>query len=641
MRPEYNGVKFYGRNDMSIGWQLKEAEPIISGFSADKEYDSINEIIELYNIQELMNLEVRLTEWSIETYEELKSIVKPFTGVVAKFFSSMCNDNFMDYIQNVAIGYIDDFWALFDRFKVYQRISQEIFTEYLNLPDTTLYRILEHKDIVKAYDSPLTNVLRVSDQTCRILVSRFLEKNDAKYYIPDSFRPSEFDSIFQKYIDSGNANPNILRLIFDAQSSGECPISDKVRLSARRKFNEFWKNPGKNITTFGYGIRIRFSDQDEPKEYEKEEDGYCLSYDIRWLRENLDYPTVLNNFCYIFEMFDMCWRSTLVSVKSHITALESIFAPSGKKFYQRGNQFDISAMTSSAQMMMYYDFLRTNNVDLEAVFVWFFTEYIKKEFGVDGFFMKSSSATDYVEKCRTIASEMDGILKQFRMYVRDGSIDRELFEMSSEHLIIDGLPSLIENKYAYACSNEIQQEMFLLFSDQSMLTYTEKTKAKYSTLYKMLLSETIVMTDFAKHQEESIKWLIERHSIILEDGIITLNASRVGVLRDLYDHDVICVHYFRKSKTVLDSMINAGDLRIESTLFSIPEKNYLNYELNKAEYSDGLDLRNKYAHSTYPQSEDIQKHDYVELLKIMVLIVTKINEEFCLRENLNKIAEDV
>lgn len=71
MRPEYNGVKFYGRNDMSIGWQLKEAEPIISGFSADKEYDSINEIIELYNIQELMNLEVRLTEWSIETYEEL------------------------------------------------------------------------------------------------------------------------------------------------------------------------------------------------------------------------------------------------------------------------------------------------------------------------------------------------------------------------------------------------------------------------------------------------------------------------------------------------------------------------------------------------------------------------------------------
>lgn len=641
MRPEYNGVKFYGRNDMSIGWQLKEAEPIISGFSSDKEYDSINEIIELYNIQELMNLEVRLTEWSIETYEELKSIAKPFTGVVAKFFSSICNDNFIDCIQNVAIGYIDDFWALFDRFKVYQRISQEIFTEYLNLPDTTLYRILEHKDIVKAYDVPLTNVLRVSDQTCRILVSRFLEKNDTKYFIPDSFRPSEFDGIFQNYIDSGNANPNILRLIFDAQSSGECPISDKVRLNARRKFNEFWKNPGKNITTFGYGIGIRLSDQDEPKKCKKEGEGFLLLYDIKWLEENLDYPTILNNFYYIFEMFDMCWRSALVSVKSHISALESIFVPNGKKFYPRGNQFNISAMTSSAQMMMYYDFLRSHNVDLEEVFVWFFSEYIKTEFGVDGFIMKASSATDYVEKCRTLASEMDGILKQFRMYVRDGNIDRELFEMSSEHLIIDGLPSLIENKYAYACSNEIRQEMFLLFSDQSMLTYTEKTEAKYSTLYKMLLSETMAMADFANHQEESIKWLIERHAIILKDEIITLNASRVGVLRDLYDHDVICVHYFRKSKTVLDSMINAGDLRIESTLFSIPEKNYLNYELNKAEYSDGLDLRNKYAHSTYPQNEDIQKHDYVELLKIMVLIVTKINEEFCLREDLNKIAEDI
>ena len=78
-------------------------------------------------------------------------------------------------------------------------------------------------------------------------------------------------------------------------------------------------------------------------------------------------------------------------------------------------------------------------------------------------------------------------------------------------------------------------------------------------------------------------------------------------------------------------MHDAGDIRIESTLFSTPEKNYINYELNKAEYSDGLDLRNKYAHSTYPQDENTQKHDYVELLKIMVLIVTKINEEFCLK----------
>ena len=59
---------------------------------------------------------------------------------------------------------------------------------------------------------------------------------------------------------------------------------------------------------------------------------------------------------------------------------------------------------------------------------------------------------------------------------------------------------------------------------------------------------------------------------------------------------------------------------------------YLNYMLNKSEYSNGLDLRNKYSHDTCSLKEEVQIQDYLELLKIMVLIIIKINEEFCLRE---------
>ena len=75
-------------------------------------------------------------------------------------------------------------------------------------------------------------------------------------------------------------------------------------------------------------------------------------------------------------------------------------------------------------------------------------------------------------------------------------------------------------------------------------------------------------------------------------------------------------------------MKEAEDIRIENTLFSTPEKRYLNYMLNEAEFSDGLKLRNKYAHSTYPQDKKVQKQDYIQLLKVMILIIWKINEEF-------------
>ena len=229
---------------------------------------------------------------------------------------------------------------------------------------------------------------------------------------------------------------------------------------------------------------------------------------------------------------------------------------------------------------------------------------------------------------------MDGVLKQYRMYVRDGYIDRELFEMSSDHLVIDGMQSLIKEKYAYACGDAIQNEIFMLFSNQPGLSFTSKTKSKHSTLFELLKNEIVVIDDFSAWQVQSINWLIERNALNKTDnGRVELNHSRVGILKDLYDHEVICVKYLGKWTPVLFEMRDAGDLRIESTLFSEPEKKFLNYELNKAEFSDGLDLRNKYAHSTYPQNEDVQKMDYIELLKVMVLIITKINEEFCLIED--------
>lgn len=110
--------------------------------------------------------------------------------------------------------------------------------------------------------------------------------------------------------------------------------------------------------------------------------------------------------------------------------------------------------------------------------------------------------------------------------------------------------------------------------------------------------------------------------------MIELRPDKAWVLQDLYKNDVACV-YTNPFPSVIEEMISAGDLRVGSTLFTEPERDYLNYMLNKSEFSDGLDLRNKYIHSTYPQDEKEQKKDYITLLKLMVLVITKINDEFC------------
>lgn len=358
-----------------------------------------------------------------------------------------------------------------------------------------------------------------------------------------------------------------------------------------------------------------------------------IKYDTKWITENLDYPTLLNNFRYVFDQVDFCWRSNLVSLKYHMGILERSLGIKGKKEYHTGMQFQIINMTSLGQIRGYRSVLSSNGVELENVFKWFFEEYLKNEFKAEGFsFQASSPSASFVEKIKNITSEMDGALKQFRAFLEDGYVDRELFEMSSEHIVLSELHSFLQDKYAYSNSDQLQNEMFLLFSDQSHLTYTEKTKSKYRSFCDLIIHEQMTLNDFAYYQIEPIKWLISRGTI-MEDKqkVLHICKERCVILKDLYVHEVICPHYYITYRRTIDELISVGDLRYGNTLFSEPEQSYLNYMLNKKEYSNGLDLRNKYLHGSYSRDEKLQEEDYDHLLIIMALVIMKINEEFCLK----------
>ena len=119
---------------------------------------------------------------------------------------------------------------------------------------------------------------------------------------------------------------------------------------------------------------------------------------------------------------------------------------------------------------------------------------------------------------------------------------------------------------------------------------------------------------------------------IVENSCLAIDTVRRTVLADLFYNEVVCPNYYdQKLKKQIDDFIEKGDMRYENTLFSRAEQDYLNYILNKSEFSNGLDLRNRYSHDTCSLVESEQIKDYMELLKIMVVIIIKINEEFCSR----------
>lgn len=631
MRPEYDGVKYYSARDWSLGDHFERATVLIDSMDINKKHWDINEIIELYNVNQIVLSPGIKNEYSLPYHEKAKALIP----LIARYFHSIDDSTFIDLFHSVCIDYLDDFWDLFDKYKTYENVSDSVFERLLNEPETTINPILEHKGIVKHYDKVLARFMRQSDQSARIIVGKFLEKNPSEakviYYFPDSLRPGEYEGILDKYIDSDYSNVGVLQLIESSRSTAECPISDTLRLKARKKAREFWNTQAGKGIEHTYGIGVCFKSNPEIVSYKEIKPfEYQFNYDIDWIQENLDFPTLLNNFIYLFGFVDLCYRCTFVSIKTKIGTIESLLGIKGINEYETGTSFRFADMKSSAEMHGYSSLLLHFNIRVEDVIQWFFTEYLKTEFKADGFVINMpSQGSTTLEKCRILPSEMDGIFKQYKMYVTDRSIDRELLEMSSNPVRFQELPSMIEKKYAYANSKEILREQYLLFSDQSPVHYLPNHK-EARNFDDLLTNNTITIAEFPKWAIDDLRWLESRNDITVDNqGIIHVNTKRLRLLKDLYYHEVICVSYYGTT-ALLDNFVASGDLRFESSLFSIPEQKYLNYMLNKSEYSNGLDLRNKYIHSTYPTNINQQENDYVRLLKIMILVVLKINEEFCL-----------
>ena len=103
----------------------------------------------------------------------------------------------------------------------------------------------------------------------------------------------------------------------------------------------------------------------------------------------------------------------------------------------------------------------------------------------------------------------------------------------------------------------------------------------------------------------------------------------------MYKNDVISKqHYSVSLQKDIDELIEKGVLVQESTLFSRSEIDYLNYMLNRSEFVNGLEIRNKYIHGIQQvnMNEEEHKQNYYTLLRLFVLLAIKINDEFCLKD---------
>lgn len=646
-----NRVKFYGKADMANGYMLEKALPILQQLKSSKEYVNINDVIELYNVYKFINAQIFRKDFNSEEkalFNEENS--KIINQIIGRFFSKVDNGTIANYFGKIEREYIEDVLELFEKYKVHKRISWDSFKHFIDSNHIPVFYIVECEKIVNTFDSDLRELILNNNQSIDLLITKYLKKSPARQvFLPKSLSIEDKEQIVKNYIVSAMVHPGTLELIINLPVNSDFKISDDTRLAAKNRYDQEMENLFVKSGNSGFQTTIEAGinkEQKEPVIIDYKENRFYISVSSKWIKDNLDYPTLLNNFIHIYNFVDKENRIEFISKPNQISTLERVFMnPDLKKVYIKGSFFDIYNNFAVVAMVSYCEFLEKEcNIRIEEVLQWFFDEYLVFEFNIHDFIVNMpSSGSSYLEKCRTICCEFESILKQYEALVKFGKINHDFIELSSRPMDYHAIESLMPDKYIYLNEDnqDCQNTLYWLFSDQTMLTYLPHREdvERYNCLYELLINTTVNISEYEDYQRNNIKWLITK-GILKQDsqGNLTLHDKLEAIiLCDLYKNGFVSNQFLERFQLnkPLKNLQQKCWIYKESSLFAKQECDYLDFYLNKSKFTNGQDLRNTYLHGTQrKRGADIDLHrvNYYRLLMFVVITIIKINEELCYKD---------
>lgn len=627
-------IKFFDKTDLAHGLYVDEIKNKINNYDFN-EVENINIILEYYNIIKYYN-DSKVKEY-LDTNTQGKSI-RFIENIRNKFENFIYKENksLLSVYDEIDFMYLKDFWEIFSNKNFYKKITREEFSYFLNKIEHFIYAIFNFEKIVEHFPEALRTYLLKNKASAEFIILKYFN-NSKDVFIPKSLDDEDKNKILKNYIESEEVNINFLKYIIHMPSK-QINISDKVKLLSKRRLNLEENNLFKNIENkMNMGIRVGWGEEEK---YIEKNGIYEYEYNLNWIKNNLDYSTLLNNFIYIFEMVDSEMRLNLISKKTEIGIYEKAFLGETPFQYNESFVFYHKANKSNLEMRSYYNLLHDFGIKIEDIIEWFFKKYLLDEFKIKDFITKMpNESLSYFEKCRVILPEIDRILKQYNYYLKDKEIDQELLQISSKPLVFKECGSLNHKKYVYMNSKRLNSAAYIFYSNQSTLVIDDEVSDGERSFINILLGKELTLEMFEKYQIQTVNWLINEGFIhINKNGILKIsNYDLVYILKEFYYKEVISYWHLKpNTKKELDKLLEKDEVIFENKLFTKGEIDYLNYYLNKSSFGNSLDLRNRYVHGTHSNNEDEHMNDYYIFLKILIIIIIKINDDLCLSIISNK-----
>ncbi|WP_430868322.1 hypothetical protein [Demequina aurantiaca] len=625
---EHKRVKFYGAGDLAAHWHVERVTELVKQFKSTSPTNAVD-AIELHNVSRYLDAGL------LPQLENLADQIRALEGKVARFFSIVDSAGVHAIITAIPRTYYSDLLDLLGRSKAYERCEPEVMLKALAEVGIDIGHMLACKRLVKEYDSQVRSLIVDDARNAELLVQKYLRaERGTEVHLPSSFTALDSRNLLLRYIDHTDAHLNLLELVARADTTAQAGIDARLKLKAKRRSDQMREDLFAEHSGIKTGAEVHFSDT-QVEASAADVDGAVIrhTYSTQWLDGTQDYPSILNNFQLLFEYADTQVLLTMPSYPTELGTLEGLLGAAGRRDYKKGVAFRVKDGSSMLQLHAYGRYLSQHGIELEDVIIWFFDEYLVHEFDASGFsYTPSMAGSSYLHRARHLFTEMEGIVNQFQLFVEDGVIDRDLLAVQSEPVSFESIPSLVPGKYVYATEDhDIREILDTLFSDQSALTYIDD-ELRASNAAELFATKMVKYEELHEYQQPLVDALVA-HRVLENNGkhIRLTNAPQLVLLHSLHEKLAATHHYLSpKAQAQVGEFEGKNWVTRESTLLTHAESAYFNYFLNKSQFSNGPELRNKYLHGSHPAPEDEGAHVYAYMvaLRLTIALVIKINDDF-------------
>lgn len=633
-----NRVVYYSKYDGAGHRCLLQTEKLLENYSISQ-IIGINDNSEIFNIKLYFDNDVFLSTWSASKRQNYISILEKAWNDSKQFWLQINDDNIIDYLNEIEFFYKESFWTILSLFDIHKKIEPRTFQEILKLG--SLKYILNQYKIVSYFSKEIKNHLLLFNKAAELLLTEYEQHHEnghKKMYFPENLSNADKEQILLNYLNSTNPNLNYIRLI---QKLKNLKISDKTLLLA----NSVSKKLNEKIILEGYSQSIRYGvrfveDQMQPLFINTGSSEIVYNYSLNYLESCKSPESIIHIFRKLFYYLDFQGCINLVVKNSKMDLFYKILLKS-KYEYSTNISFDGNDIISHQQIILYYNFLKTNNESLENVIIQFVNKYLNKNYSIKNLNINLTPIDiPILGKIRMISPEFESLLKQYKLFVEDGEINQDLRTISSSTTYFNEVLSLVDNKYAYSSSPQCEKHIWLFFNDQSYMSFIRAENTKSKNFYELIKNCKIKYNELKDYEKREVDQFVK-------DDILDVNESDILEVKDkdylyilnlLYDNGVISIwHQQDRVRKKIFDLEEKGFIIIKGTLLTKQEIDYFSYHLNKRRFTNSLDLRNKYSHGTNPNSEIDQESDYFILLKMLILLILKIEDDLILYNLANKV----